>query len=451
MDEKREKSVSRMREEIAMFEPVLAALKVDPGEMGYLQTFIIETLIDNHRRIISCMENGEPFLASQFTNPVEILSAMDVPWYFHVQQQFVAGGSGGGVHTEEDVLEMDRLGVPADCCSLLRLLLYYQEAGLLPIPTAYLALTEPCDSVAGLHAAFMNHPDWRDVPAFCPDTPYHDDERSYTYYAGELKRMVEFITRHTGKDLDMRRLKEVVTETNKGYELWFEYADLRRAVPTPHSYIMPMSCFYNLNCGGAGNPAATQWYRAMVANAEARVRENRPEVPNQRVRLLWYDIQPMFFGEIVPWLEQEWGAVIAMDMVSYCPYELIDTSSEDSIFFGLARRALDHPPMIHQARGLAENVLNDITRIVKDYRIDCVIMPGHMGHKDMAATASLARDTCRDLGVPFLHIGMDICDKRYASVAEIKDKISAFFAAMKPGDLARDPRPSSEVTGGPSG
>ena len=216
MDEKKEKSLSRMREEIAMFQPVLEVLKADPGEMGNLQAFLVENLIDNHKVIIDCVEQGKPFLASQFTNPVEILTAMDVPWYFHVQQQFAAGGTGGSPHTMEDLEEMDRLGVPSDCCTLLRLLLYYQVAGLLPIPTAYLALTEPCDGVAGLHAAFMNHPDWRDVPVFAPDVPYHDDPRAFDYYAGELKRMVDFITKHTGKTMDMDRLKRVVTETNKG-------------------------------------------------------------------------------------------------------------------------------------------------------------------------------------------------------------------------------------------
>jgi benzoyl-CoA reductase subunit B len=433
MDEKKERSVSRMREEIAMFEPILEVLKADPGEMGHLQTFLIKNIIDNHRVIIDCVEQGKPFLASQYTNPVEILTAMDVPWYFHVQQQFAAGGTGGSPHTLEDLEAMDRLGVPADCCTLLRLLLYYQVAGLLPIPTAYLALTEPCDSVAGLHAAFMNHPDWRDVPVFEPEVPYHDDARSYDYYAGELKRMIDFITKHTGKTMNMNRLKEVVTETNKGYALWIEYSDLRRAVPTPHSYVMPLSGFYTLNTAGAGEPEKTQWYRDLVANAEARVRENRPEVPNQKIRLLWYDIQPMFFSELVPWLEQEWGAVIAMDMVSYCPHELVDTSTEDAMFRGLAKRALQHGPMIHQARGLVDNVIADIRRIVTDYKIDCVIFPGHMGHKDMAATASIARETCRELGVPYLYIGMDICDKRYTSVDQIKDKISKFFTAMRLG------------------
>jgi len=430
MDAKKERSVSRLREEIATYEPILEILQLEPGEMGHLQIPLLRDMIQNDKRVIECVDNGEPFLASQFTNPVEILTAMDVPWYFHVAQQFAGSGTGGGPHTKEDLEAMDKLGIPADCCTLLKLLLHYQVAGLLPIPTAYLALTEPCDGVAGLHAAFMNHPDWRDVPSFAPDPPYHNDDRAIGYFADEMKRMVEFITRHTGKTLDVNRLREIVEETNKGYALWMEYNDIRRAVPTPHSYIMPMSCFYLVNCMGAGDPAKTAWYREMVANAEMRVRENKPEVPNQKIRIFWYDIQPYFFGNIVPWLEQEWGGVIAMDMVSYCPYELVDTSTEDTLFRGLAKRAFQDGPMIHQARGLADNVIHDINRIVKDYRIDCVVFPGHMGHKDMAASTSLMRETCRELGVPFLHIGMDICDERYTTVEEIKDKFSQFFTAM---------------------
>jgi len=430
MDAKKERSVSRLREEIALYEPVLALLQDTPGEMGHLQVPVLRDIIQNDKRVIECVEQGERFLASQFTNPPEILTAMDVPWYFHIAQQFAAGGTGGGAHTVEDLEEMDRLGVPADCCTLLKLMLYYQVAGLLPIPTAYLALTEPCDGVAGVHAAFMNHPDWRDVPAFAPDPPYHSDDRAIDYFADEMRRMVDFITEHTGKTLDIGRLREVVDETNKGYALWMEYNELRRATPTPHSYIMPMSCFYLVNTMGAGDPEKTKWYSEMVANAEMRVRENKPEVPNQKIRIFWYDIQPMFFSEIVPWLEQEWGGVIAMDMVSYCPYQLIDTSTEDSMFRGLARRAFEDGPMVHQARGLADNVIHDITSIVKDYRIDCVVFPGHMGHKDMSASASLMRETCNELGVPFLHLGIDMCDKRYSTVDEIRDKFSRFFTTM---------------------
>ncbi len=430
MDEKKEKSLSRIREEMAMYEPVIELLKLEPGEMGHLQLPIIENINDQHRKTIECVEEGKTFFASQFTNPVEILTAMDIHWYFHIQQLFAASGTGGGLHTDEDLDGADKLNIPRDCCTLIRLGHYLQVAGLYPIPTAYLALTEPCDSVAGWHAAFMHHPDWRNVPCFAPDPPYHSDDRSIEYYAKQMREMVDFITEQTGTKLDMDRLKEVVDETNKCYSLWMEYNEVRRSSPTPHSFILPQSMFFQINTLGAGDPKKTSWYQDMVADAEMRVRENKPEVPNQKIRIFWYDVQPFFFGEIVSWLEQEWGGVIAMDMVSYCSSELVDTSTEESMFRGLARRAFQDGPMIHQGRGVADNVINDITRIVKDYKIDCMIFPGHMGHKDMAAASSIMRDTCRELGVPFLYIGLDVADYRYTTVDEIKDKISQFFTAM---------------------
>ena len=431
MDEKKERSLSRIREEIAVYEPILAALRLAPGESGELQIPILEDLVGHHKRTVECVETGEPFLASQFTNPAEILTAMDIHWYFHVQQLFASGGTGESPHLAEDLEAMDDIGLPSDCCTLLRLALYYQVAGFYPIPNAYLALTEPCDGTSGWHAAFTHHPDWRDVPVFAPDPPYHNDDRAIDYFAGEMKRLVDFVTQHTGKTLDMQRLKEVVEETNKGYALWMEYDLLRRAKPAPHNHIIPMSCFFQVNTEGAGRgPEKRRWYEAIVADGERRVREKQPEISNQRFRLLWYDIQPFYFNEIAAWLEQECGAMVAMDMTSYCPYELVDTSTEDSLFRGLARRAYQDGPMIRQSRGKAENVMEDITRIVKDYNVDCVIFPGHMGHKDMAASSSIMADTCRSLGVPFLHIGMDQADRRYRTIDEIKDQISRFFRAM---------------------
>ena len=56
--------------------------------------------------------------------------------------------------------------------------------------------------------------------------------------------------------------------------------------------------------------------------------------------------------------------------------------------------------------------------------------PAHMGHKDMAAVGGLMREVCRDLDVAFLSIGLDVVDRRYTTIDEIKDKISQFFYAM---------------------
>ncbi len=49
---------------------------------------------------------------------------------------------------------------------------------------------------------------------------------------------------------------------------------------------------------------------------------------------------------------------------------------------------------------------------------------------DLSASASVMRDVCRDLGVPFLHHGLDVADRRYSTVDEIKGKLLRFFTAM---------------------
>jgi benzoyl-CoA reductase/2-hydroxyglutaryl-CoA dehydratase subunit BcrC/BadD/HgdB len=399
-------------------------------DTSHLYVPVIKNILRQERRTIECVETGEPFLATQFTTPVEIMTAMDLHWYFHIERAMTPGITDTQILDDLDGAET--MGLPSDICPVGRLTLYYLHIGVFPRPTAYIAEIHPCDAVSSMHSAYLQHPEWRDVPMFAPDAPYHLDEHSLGYYADELRRAADFITTHTGKTLDMNRLKQAIEETNKGVLLFQEYSELRRSVPTPHGSTLPRTCYGMLLTEGAGNPenGQTRWFEEMVEDAEMRVRENKPEIPNQKIRVLWFDFLPVYVNELIPWMEQEWGAVIVMEMAAYCPFELIDTSTEDSMFRGLAERSLQHPVMVRQSHSTVDTTLEDVTRIVKDYKMDCVIFPGHMGHKDQHAYANLLSEVCRDLEVPFLNIGINNFDKRYTTVYEIKEKISRFFVGM---------------------
>ena len=133
---------------------------------------------------------------------------------------------------------------------------------------------------------------------------------------------------------------------------------------------------------------------------------------------------------LAAWLAQEWGAVVVQDFMSDCPFTPIDTSTEDSMFQGFAKRSLLDAHMIRQSRGRADIMLDDLTRVVKNFKIDCVIHAIHMGHKDQSANVGLVRDACRELGVPVLQFTLDILDPRYTPLEEVKEKISQFFRAM---------------------
>ena len=429
----REKSLARYKQERDWFALLREATKLLPGEEGRLQEKLLTILLDSKETVVDCVENEKPFIAGYFCNAPELFHAMDLPWYMLMETPFLAASA---PYLLSDIEGAENMGIGTDLCTAIRLPIYYIENGLMPVPTAVLGLLYPCDGAPMLHQVLEHNKAWKDVPIYSCDPPYTSDERAIEYFADELRRMADFLQKHTGKTLDMEKLVEVCEESNRSYALWQEYNELRRNVPCPHGWgLGGAQAFAISQCFVAGDPRCTDWFRQLYKCGELKIREGKgaseTEGWKERIRLFWFDIMPYgWIFELMPWLEEEWGAVIVMDMFSNFPYSLIDTSSEKTIFHGLAKRNLLDAPMIRQARGTAENFSNDIRRIVKDYKIDCVIWPGHMGHKDGAATTGIMRETCRELAVPFLHVGLDLFDRRYTNPEEVRTKVSEYFRGM---------------------
>ncbi len=429
-DAKFELTLKRYKQERDWFKMLLDTVELLPGEENRLQEKLLHILLASKESVLDCAEHGKPFVAGYFCNAPQIFHAMDLTWYMLMETPFLAASAPFLI---EDLEGAEAIGLGTDTCTAIRLPIYYIETGQMPIPTACIGLIYPCDGAPMLHQVMMHNKGWKDVPVYAADPPYTTDDRALDYFADELKRMVEFLEKHTKQTIDMKKLKEVCEEDNKVFGLWQEYNELRRAKPCPHGWgIGGAQAFAISQCFVSGDKKCTEWFQQLVKCAEENVKAGKgPEGIKEKIRYLWFDILPYgWVFEVMPWMEEEWGAVLTMDMFGNYPYTLIDTSTEDTIFRSLAKRNLIDAPMIRQARGTDENFATDIRRIVKDYDIDVVIWPGHMGHKDGAASIGIMRETCRDLNVPFLHIGLDLFDRRYTTPEQVKDRISTFFSSM---------------------
>jgi hypothetical protein len=429
----KQKAMERYKQERDWFALLMEAAKAMPGSEAKLQVQLLEILLESKQAVVDCVDNEKPFIGGYFCNAPELFHAMDLPWFMLMETPFLAATA---PYLTEDIEGAEEMGLGGDLCTAIRLPIYYIENGMMPIPTAALGLLYPCDGAPMLQQVIQHNKGWEGVPLFSCDPPYTSDERAINYFASELRRMVEFLEEHTGKTLDREKLVRVCEESNKTYSLWQEYNELRRNIPSPHGWgLGGAQAFAISQCFVAGDPRCTAWFEQLYKCGEERVLAGKGacDAPGwkEKIRLFWFDIMPYgWIFEYMPWLEQEFGGTIVMDMFGNFPYTLIDTSSEDAIFHDLAKRNLLDSPMIRQARGTAENFSSDIRRIVRDYKIDCVIWPGHMGHKDGSATIGIMRDTCRELGVPFLHIGLDLFDRRYTAIDEIKNRTADFFKGM---------------------
>jgi len=407
-------------------EQTLALIEVPEMQ---LQVKTLDSLLKMYGKILDAVENKKPFISSYYCLAPELYTAMDLPYYMVMQTPFLASSV---PYLLSDIDAAEEMGLGNDLCTAIRLSIYYVEANLSPLPTCALNLLYPCDGAPLLHEVIKRNERWRNIPMFACDPPYYMDERSLSYFAGEMRKMVKFIEKHTGRKLDLDKLKETLDYSNQMFRLWDEYNQLRRNVPSPHGWgIGAPQCFSQAWVYEAGTPEGVGWFKKLVEIAELNVKAGVGPVPQEKIRLFWFDLLP--FGwvfEFLPWLETEWGAVMVMDMFGNYPYTMIDTSNEEQMWLDLAKRNLFDSPMVRQARGVADNFANDIKRIVKDYKIDVVVWPGHMGHKDGSATVGIMRETCRELNVPFIHLGLDLFDRRYSTPDQIKDKMSQFFRAM---------------------
>ncbi|ACL19160.1 2-hydroxyglutaryl-CoA dehydratase D-component [Desulfitobacterium hafniense DCB-2] len=387
---------------------------------------LLRLIMETNERTIDCAENGKPFVSTWYGNAPEILTAMDIHFIVPVFDILLHE-----YFTDlYDVKEADKISLPDDICSLIRFGAYAIENKLLPRPTAIISMLEPCDAELMLHQYYQSSEHWGGVPTFGLDPAYGSTDEDFMYFAGELKRLIHFLVEITGQKYDVDKLRKVVAETNTQYELWAEYNELRRVTPCPHGSFQGSVPLWTLTQFiSSGDPRATELIRMMIMDAEAKVKAGIGAVPNEQIRILWADLAPQWGDLLAPWLAEEWGANVVMDYQGYSPYTHIDTTSEDTMLYGLARRALHEVPMIRQGRGTVEVMIEDMTRIIKDYTINCVFWPGHMGHKDVSGSVHFMQELCRSLNVPLLCLTTSLFDERYTPLDKVKQQMSEFFEA----------------------
>ncbi len=72
----------------------------------------------------------------------------------------------------------------------------------------------------------------------------------------------------------------------------------------------------------------------------------------RKIRLFWPDLNPLWGEKLGNWLAEEWNAVVVNSFQGLSPYTPVDTSTEESMLFGLARRNVAEVPMIRQGKRL---------------------------------------------------------------------------------------------------
>lgn len=372
---------------------------------------------------------GRPFIIVSDDALPEIPVAMDISCSIMT----VAGAMGtAGPGAAERIDKAAEMGVENRLCSSVKMSAYYLKAGILPAPDMVITTNSPCDAVDMLGQMMDNYKPWAKIPKFRLDAPHGQTEEDFEYFGAQLKEMAHAIEKVTGRKLTIERFKEVAEESNRQASLIMDFQELTRAVPCPVDPDMGRVGWELARWVSATDPSvfpkATDWIKRLVEVTERKVKEGKGmEGVDEKIRFLWYDVSPSWGAKLFPRLLKEPGAICMKTYYSFHGYYPINTTNMDAMLTSVAKKYLMGTPMTRQAMHTADVFCEDIVRICKDFKCDAMIMPCHVGHRDTNAYHKMAKDICRENGIPFFFLGCDVWDERYMTSDVVYDRIKTFF------------------------
>ncbi len=316
-------------------------------------------------------------------------------------------------------------GVPPDVCSLPKSTMGFVLAGELPPALALVTSNLPCDGGMSSYTLIERT---LNLPTIRLDIPHHFySERAQTYFVGEIRRLIAWLEERTPGKMDWDKLRRICEERNRLVEYELDLWDLISARPAP----LAAEPVYLSHLWGAnvmpGHPETTILFKRLGELARKNRQAGVSAVKNEKYRALLWNPPLLHAIELFNWAERAYGVSLIMDSMTYSRREpYIDTSSEETMLYGLGQNIMEGP-MARHTRGPAQNYLDDIFNMIKQFNIDMLWVAGHVGCKNTAALNGILREMCREHGLPLLIINYDLSDPRIVSSEGILEQVNHFM------------------------
>ncbi len=376
-------------------------------------------------RYIDKAEEGVPIVGYHFSFPVEYLMCFDcVPVCLESTSYFLATFLAGGSEYYYDL--MNNWGHPFHTCTSQKGAMGMTLDDLFRFD-AIITPTAPCDCTIASYPFFKYK---EKFPLVLVDLPYLHKEKSYHYYADQLKLGISNLGKIIGQEPDFKKLKEAIELENQVNRIKFEIFELIKATPSPvENMYNPASAGSYIFIGGT--PENLAFHKEMLEITKKRYKNKEHYGGEERVRSIWPYMITWFSIDLMEWLDRNLGLSVLFDIFNYNFADPIDTSSDlDTMFLGMSKKGMDFS-MVKQSTEFFEPFIDYCVNFAKDFSADCFIYTQSIACKQFGSVPQLLREALRDeIGIPMLLIEFDAGDARMTSLKTFKEKISMFVQTL---------------------
>lgn len=358
--------------------------------------------------------------------PVEILEAMGIASVYPENYGALCGARRAAT---ELCQVAEARGFSQDLCSYARTsigaILAPEAAPLggLPAPDLLVCTNNICGTVVKWYQFLAEH---FQVPLFMLDVPYVHEEappdHAIAYVAEQLREMIGWVTKHTGRQLDPARLHQVLERSNEAVDLWKEIRELCKARPSPLNapdLFIAMAPIVVLR----GTRWAPWFYQRLKQEAQERVAKGEGAVVDERIRLLWDNIAiwPRLFRVFSQFVKG--GACFVADTYT--------SAWSASVEMGEPIRGLARTYTAVYINQQLPNRARDMVRMVREFDVDGVVFHSNRSCKPYSlGQYDLRRIVERETGVPSLVLEADMCDMRAFAESQLNTRIQAFMESL---------------------
>ena len=275
-------------------------------------------------------------------------------------------------------------------------------------------------------------------PPWDPNMDSKEQERLYVDYAkAELKELVLFCERHTGRKMDWDRLSSLVDLTDRTWNMFIDAYELRKAVPTPMDTGDAMNTMVPITFN-LGTQEAYDYYRELYDELKEKIARKQGVAVDEKYRLIWGAGLPSWFalGDFQYFNDK--GAVFPAE-VTYRNAETIERldlpKTNDPLeriawrwvrlwthYYDKARKRTGSIPKVER-----------IIEYLEDYKCDGVVFHSAFScrswHAGIVQQAEILKKVYGD--IPLLIMEGDIVDISSYNEADTHNRIDAFIEALE--------------------
>jgi len=288
-----------------------------------------------------------------------------------------------------------------------------------------------------------------DVPVYNVGLPWPPYENDYDYrevqdyyvkyIVEEIRGLVAFLERHTGRKMDWDRLSELVDLTDRTWNLIWETYELRRAVPSPMGTGDAMNTMVPIVFMMA-TQQAYDFFKELNEELRRKIANKEGEIPDEKYRLIWGGGLPAWFALTDFNYFNSKGAVFPVEttyrMVEAVYNFDIDLSKISDPLEHIAWRWLKFWTYWYDKARKRPGSHPDVERLIQyieDYKIDGIVMHEAFScrtwHVGLVWQLNRLKKIYRD--IPSLILESDIVDISSYNEADTRARIDSFIDTLE--------------------